>query len=32
MGIITFRWEGMVGEVMKAEMVGIGLVRVRGAA
>jgi acyl dehydratase len=32
MGIITFRWEGMVGEVVKAEMVGIGLVRVRGAA
>jgi acyl dehydratase len=32
MGIITFRWEGMVGEVVKADMVGIGLVRVRGAA
>ena len=29
MGIITFRWEGMVGETLKAAMTGVGLVRVR---
>jgi len=29
MGIITFRWEGMVGETLKAVMTGVGLVRVR---
>jgi acyl dehydratase len=32
MGIITFRWEAMVGEVVKTEMVGVNLIRVRGAA
>lgn len=31
MGIVTFRWEGLVGETLKAEMVGYGLVRVRSA-
>jgi acyl dehydratase len=32
MGIVTFRWEGMVGDTLKAEMVGFGLVRRRGGA
>lgn len=32
MGILTFRWEGMVGDILKAEMVGVNLIRVRGAA